>query len=229
MFKEKELIIFDIDRTIYNGSFGNDFIFYLVSKQIISSKIIPLIGFEIGNYFAKSKSYDVAVSEILNALSNELDGLSTKLIENEVKNFIKINHHKFYDFAYELPKIYSDKYDFLIVSLEPDFIVKEISIHLGIPNSLGNKFEIQNNKFASGNKVITNKLEMLKKSDFNKKFLLATFGDSESDFELLQNSEYPFLVEPTPYMIEISKDQNFKVINPETATLEFKKIPNLSL
>lgn len=224
MFKEKELVIFDIDRTTYDGSFGNDFIFHLVSKQIISSKILSLIGFEIGSYGLKNKTYDEAVSEILRSLSHELSSLSYKKVNEEVEKFIKINHHKFFDFAYELPKIYSNKFDFLIVSLEPDFIVEKIAKHLNIPNYMGNVFPYEFGKFQKVEDFQTNKLNMLRNSMFKNKYLFATFGDSESDFELLQNSQNAFLINPTPKMSEISKEQNFIITNPRTATIEFEKI-----
>jgi len=38
--KDKDLIIFDIDRTIYDGSIGQDFIIELVNERIISPKIL---------------------------------------------------------------------------------------------------------------------------------------------------------------------------------------------
>lgn len=228
MFKEKELVIFDIDRTTYNGSFGNDFIFHLVSKQIISSKIIPLIGFEIGSYGFKNKSYNEAVCEILRSLSYELDGQSYNKIQKEARDFILLNHHKFYDFAYELPKLYGDKFDFLIISLEPDFIVHEIANHLKIKNYIGNTLPHSFHKFIKTDKFLTNKLDMLRNSEFKNKYLVASFGDSESDFELLQNSQHSFLVNPTPTMEEYSKDESFIKVKPENATIEFKKILNLS-
>ena len=52
----KQLVIFDLDRTIYNGSLGQDFILHLATKQLISPKIINLFSnYLIYNYNASSK------------------------------------------------------------------------------------------------------------------------------------------------------------------------------
>jgi phosphoserine phosphatase len=70
--KEKDLIIFDIDRTIYDGSIGQDFIIELVNERIISPKILASLSFELLEYELDLQNYNKTVSDALKLLANEL-------------------------------------------------------------------------------------------------------------------------------------------------------------
>jgi phosphoserine phosphatase len=204
----KQLVIFDLDRTIYNGSLGQDFIIHLASKQLISPKIISELSFALVEFETEIVSYEETVSTVLNYLSKELVGKDFKLINQEAQNFVATNHHKFYDYSLELPKLYP-QFEFIILSLEPEFLLKHVADMLKIKYFIGNKFNHSSISFTSNTKITTDKIELFDKSEFKSSKILAAFGDSESDFEILNRAQYKFIINPSKKLLEKAKDLNF--------------------
>lgn len=220
---KKPLVVFDIDRTIYDGSVGEDFILNLCNHGLIDSKILTLLGLELLEYQTSVQDYQEAVKNVLSLLDKQLKGIEKSTIEKEVSNFIKSNHYKFYDYIFEITNIFGKEYDFLLLSLEPDFLVKEISKFLKIKNFVGN--EIEGKKTFSGNsKIITSKKELFENSIYSKNEILAYFGDSENDIELLEKAHLQFVINPTPKLLEyINQHDTVQVITEKTAYNTFSK------
>jgi phosphoserine phosphatase len=204
----KQLVIFDLDRTIYNGSLGQDFILHLATKQLISPKIISELSVALLEFETEIVSYEETVSTVLNYLGKELVGKDFKLINQEAKNFVSINHHKFYDYCLELPRLYP-QFEFVILSLEPEFLLKHVADILKIKNFIGNKFNHSSITFLSNTKITTDKIELFEKSEFKSYKILAAFGDSESDFEILSKAQYKFIINPSKKLLEKTKDLDF--------------------
>jgi phosphoserine phosphatase len=215
----RQLIVFDLDKTIYNGSLGQDFILYLVSKQLISPKIISNLSITLVEYETEILSYEKTVSTVLNYLAKELEGKDFEIINKEAKNFVYINHSKFYDYAIELPKLYP-QYEFLLLSLEPEFLLKHVADLIKVPNYIGNKFKHDKKIFTKDFKITTNKIELFNESKFQHMELLAAFGDSESDFEILNKAKHKFLINPSQKLLEQSKGLGF--IQPEIGLVYHK-------
>lgn len=204
----KQLIIFDLDRTIYNGSLGQDFIIHLATKQLISPKIITELSVVLVEFETEIVSYEQTVSTVLNYLANELIGKDFELINQEAKNFVSMNHHKFYDYSLELPKLYP-QFEFVILSLEPEFLLEHVAEMLKIKNFIGNKFNHTSSTFINNFKITTNKIELFENSEFKGNKILAAFGDSESDFEILSQAQYKFIINPSKKLLEKTKDLDF--------------------
>jgi len=221
--KDKDLIIFDIDRTIYDGSIGQDFIIELVNERIISPKILAELSFEMLEYELETQSYSKTVRDALNMLSKELEGKDVKKVQEVASKVIQYNHYKFYDYIFEIPTLFKD-FDFLIISLEPQILVSEISKYLKIPNYLSNEFKIEGLKITTGTKIETDKLSILENSEFKNRKIIAAFGDSENDLNILNKSKLKIVINPTTKLLEkIQKDKSFKIVNPKLAYDEFKK------
>lgn len=218
----KDLIIFDLDRTIYNGSIGQEFIIHLVSKNFISPKIIAQLTTLLVEYESEVLNYEETVKKILYFLAQELVGTEFETIRLEAENFIKANHFKFYDFAFELPKVYQE-FDYLILSLEPDFLVEEVCKIIGIENAVGNKFS-HNNKFDTNYKITTDKLQLLNSSKFSNYSIFAAFGDSISDYEILKKAKHPIMVNPDGRLKKIGDEENFISSDPKIMYEIFKKL-----
>lgn len=221
--KQKDIIIFDIDRTIYDGSIGQDFIVELVNEGIISPKILASLSFELLEYELDLQNYSKTVSDALRTLASELKGKDTEKIKEVAQRVIQYNHYKFYDYVFEMPTLFKD-FDFVLVSLEPQFLVSEISAYLKIPNFICNEFNEKNGKILETKKILTNKIELLETSEFQNRNIISAFGDSENDYEILKKAKLKMVINPTPTLYEkIKSNQDFKITNPKIATDEFKK------
>lgn len=220
---EKDLIIFDIDRTIYDGSIGQDFIIELVNEGVISPKILATLSLELIEYELEVQNYSKTVRDALLYLSTELHEKNLKKVKEVVKKVITLNHYKFYDYIYEIPQIYKE-FDFALLSLEPQILVSEIAKHLNIPNYICNEFPNNKNFIQKTTQIETNKLTLLEKSEFKDRKILAAFGDSENDIGILNKSKLKIVINPTPNLIKlIENNEEFKVSSSKDAFEIFKK------
>jgi phosphoserine phosphatase len=221
--KTKDIVIFDIDRTIYDGSIGQDFIIELVNQRIISPKILAQISFEMLEYELDIQGYNKTVKDALSVLSKELEGKDEKVIQEIATKVIQYNHYKFYDYVFEIPTLFKE-IDFLIISLEPQILVSEIAKYLKIPNYLSNEFKIKDSKIIAGTKIETDKVALLENSVFKNRNIIGAFGDSENDLNILNKAKLKIAINPTPNLLKkIQNDKSFKIINPKVAYDEFKK------
>lgn len=216
----KELVIFDIDRTIYDGSIFLDVSLELINKNIISPKFLSKIGFEYFTYQTGFESYDELVLDCLEAFHFEVKEIDLNVLMSVVKETIYKNHHKFRPFVFECVK--NKDFDYLIISLEPDFITQEVAKFLRIPNFLSNIF-VENGKILREIKVKTDKKRMLEESPFQDQFINMAFGDSESDFEILRYSKKRFVLNPTIKLSNLIQNrEGYKIATSEEIILDLK-------
>ncbi len=218
----KKLVIFDIDRTIYDGSVFLDFSLHLVQKNLISPKILSSLGFEFVTYQTGFESYDELVRDCLNYFFEEVKNIQPDIIKNEFKECLFKNHHKFYDYVFKTINNYPE-YEYLLVSLEPDFIVKEIASFLRIENYLANKF-LNNGEYLDKPELVFNKYYLLENSKFTGIKPFSVFGDSESDLPLLELAQNKFVINPTTVLYKQISSSDYHILNHETIFDEVKKI-----
>lgn len=217
-----KLVIFDIDRTIYDGSVFLDFSLHLVQKNIISPKFLSSIGFEFVSYQTGFESYDELVKDCLNYFYEEVKNISPEILKRELKECLFKNHHKFYDFVFKILQNYPN-YDYLIISLEPDFIVEEVAKFLKIPNFESNEF-ITNSELTTKLDLIFDKEILFNRTKYKNQIPYACFGDSESDLKLLLISEYKFVINPTS---KLQKELSNQKINFYNASNIFENIQKI--
>jgi phosphoserine phosphatase len=221
--KDKKIIILDIDRTIYDGSIGQDFIIELVNQNLISPKILADLSFELLEYELDIQTYAKTVRDSLTLLSSQLDKKDYDKVKEVAKNVIMYNHYKFFDYVFEIPKVFKD-FDFVLLSLEPQILVKEIAEYLKIPNYICNEFPITNNIISKAPSIIIDKKELLEKSPFSSRNVIAAFGDSENDLPILEQAQLKIVINPTPNLLTKIQDKpNYHITNPKLAYDEFKK------
>ena len=221
--KEKDLVIFDIDRTIYDGSIGQDFIIELVNEGLVSPKILASLSIELLEYELDIQAYNKTVKDALQILSNELINCDVKAVKEVAKKVLILNHYKFYDYIFEIPQLFKD-FDYTLLSLEPQILVEEISEYIKIPNIICNEFKYNQHKMLGNNFIETNKLNLLEKSKFNERKIIAAFGDSENDLGILNKANLKFVINPTPNLIKlITTNQDFIISNSKDVFENFKK------
>jgi len=217
----KKLVIFDIDKTIYDGNLYEDIIFHLLSKNLISDNILPTASKEFLELKLNLESYEEFILDLLKKLKESIDPKNTAEILRETKFIIQTNKGKFRDFAFEIPKLFP-QFEYLIISLEPHFVVGEVASLLKIPNYLSNHVDISSKHQP---KYQVDKFEMLKNSKFSEYDVFATFGDSELDYTLLLEASHKFVFNPTSSLKDlIEGDPDFKITDPAHTTNIFKSI-----
>ena len=217
-----KLVIFDIDRTIYNGSIFLDYSLHLIQKNLISPKFLSSIGFEFVTYQTGFESYDELVRDCLNYFFEEIKTINPETLKKELKECILKNHHKFYDFSFLTTQNYPN-YDYLIISLEPEFIVEEVAKLIKIPNYVCNKF-MGEGKFLSKPNLIFDKEILLNQTKFKDHVPFATFGDSESDLKLLLKAENMFVINPTSNLQKELKSKQHTFYNPDNIFENISKV-----
>lgn len=220
---KKPIIMLDIDRTIYDGSIGEDFILNLSTQGIIGPKIVAVLGLELIEYEISLSSYSETVLKVLSTLEKELKGKEVNKLKKDVKKFIESNHYKFYDYVYEISKIFEKEYEVVLCSLEPEFLVSEIAKHLKIKHFICNTFN-SNKVFLGDSKITSSKKELFEKSIYKNHKIFAYFGDSENDYEMFKLAENKFVINPTLSLInKINNDPRFININEKNAFQNFSK------
>jgi len=222
----RNLIVFDIDRTIYDGSIFLDFSLHLIQKDLISPKFLSLVGFEYVTYQTGFESYDELVRDCLNYFFDEVKNIPPQTLKLEMRECLFKNHHKFFDFVFEILRDYPE-YNYMLISLEPEIVTKEVANFLKIENFACNHFLNQKNFLAKPN-LIFNKLTLFKNSKFGNEVPFAVFGDSESDLELLKLSENRFIINPTSTLQKIVMNEklNYKFSDQISVKEEIKSIFN---
>lgn len=220
--KEKDLIIFDIDRTIYDGSIGQDFIIELINEGLISPKILANLSLELLEYELDLQTYSKTVRDALISLAYELNNQPIEKVREVAQKTIQYNHYKFYDYIFEIPKVFKD-FDYVLLSLEPQILVSEIANYLKIPNYICNQFNTSNEKILRTEKIVTNKLDLFINSSFKDRKIITAFGDSENDLPILEQASLKIVVNPTPNLYnKINQDRKFIIANTKTIYDTFK-------
>lgn len=207
----KKIIIFDIDRTIYNGNIFIDFVLHLIWKRKISYKIILKIAAEFLTYKTGFETYEELVVDCLGGFYFVTKDISQDDLKKELKACLIKNNHKFYNFAFEIPKLYPT-HEVLIVSLEPEYIVEVVANFLKIKSFLGN----QNLKIS--------KFQIFKNSIYSEIKIDSCFGDSEADYELFKHASFKYAINPTSKLSKLIalKELPIQVVSPIDAIVSFK-------
>lgn len=204
-----KLVIFDIDRTIYNGSIFLDLSLQLVQKEIVSPKFLSSLGFEFFTYQTGFESYDQLVRDCLNYFHDEIKFLDPNDLIKETKECLFKNNHKFYDYFNKTLKNYP-RYNYMLISLEPDFIVNEVANFFKIQNFASNKF-IEKESFAKDLNLIFNKNTLISHTKFKDVQPFAVFGDSESDLPILEKANHKFIINPTSNLQKLVTEKNLNL------------------
>lgn len=186
----KKAIIYDFDKTIYNGETSIDFmIFFLKKKPILIFKFLFfsfLILFNL-NSLTKTKNLFFKV-------------LKDNEIKEEVKEFWKKNSNKFFPYFKDEIKKNKKEADLLIlISASPDFLLQEIYKELGFDILIATKYNNNYNMVSKNckNKEKVNRLKLL--GDFD---VIAFYSDSISDKPLYDIAKKKFTINKKGEILE---------------------------
>lgn len=210
------LVLFDLDHTLLTGDSEEAWVRYLkdigwLSKEFLQKKI------QFDQDYNKGKLNTFSYSSFL---LEPLTGRTLQEIDNLVKPFAAKVVEDYSDSLTQ--KLIQDhsKDKCLLVSATLSFIVKEISILLGLKTFFGTEAEVNNKAYTGVLKGIPNfseeKVRRVKEwsrlERFPKGQDIFAYSDSIYDLPLLEFSDHPRPVNPDKTLRGISSKRGWKII-----------------
>ncbi len=218
----KELVIFDIDKTLVDGQSQKRFLRYLLAAKRVKLtfflKLIPwFVLYELGLLRDPKKPMRYAYSFLKGKSVQEISGITRDFFERDLKNHI-------YPEAVELIKEHQDAgREVILVSNSAELIVKDIADYLGVSQYICTKLETVDGKYTGEIKDIMyghRKAEAINKFADNHHLDLGVawaYGDHASDRQLLSLVKHPVAVNPSPTLMATAKKSHWQ-------TMKFKDI-----
>ena len=195
----KKLVLFDIDRTLAEGSIGVLFVNYLFKKNLFSKKCYIEINnaIELNN---KGKiSYQKRGEIIIKNWAEGFKGYNRNDLISLAKDYFKNEHYKkVYSGAKELIKFLREK-DYYVVGISRAFeeCLIPLKEYLNISLIIGTKFEYKNetytgnlmNKMWKAGAKERELMNVFKITNLTTEGSMA-FGDTKDDYYMLAYSEF---------------------------------------
>ena len=174
----KNIIVYDFDKTIYNGETSTDFMLFFLKRN---TKYIIRIFNALYSLFYYKKNLKKS-KEIFFKI---LNGLDIKFLKEEINEFWKVKKDKIFSWVYD--EIFENKKiadELILISATPSIFLDGISKELGFDKLLSTEFEnlneVFNSKIIGANCKGEEKVRRLNNyiSDYN---ILKFYSDSMSD------------------------------------------------
>ena len=174
----KNIIVYDFDKTIYNGETSTDFMLFFLKRN-------PKYIIRIFNALYSLVYYKKNLKKSKEIFFKILNGLDIKFLKEEINEFWKVKKDKIFSWVYD--EIFENKKiadELILISATPSIFLDGISKELGFDKLLSTKFENLNEVFNS--KIIGANCKGEEKgrrlnnyiSDYN---ILKFYSDSMSD------------------------------------------------
>ncbi|MDF2865562.1 MAG: polysaccharide biosynthesis protein GtrA [Clostridia bacterium] len=178
----EDLIVYDFDKTIYDGDSTLNFYFFCLLNNIFLVRYIPsqIIAFILYKLKIKNKLY------FKQKFFGFLGGI--KNIDKQVSDFWKLNEKK-------IKKWYINKghENDVIISASPEFLLKYIFDKIEINKLIATDVDKKSGVFNSPNCYGEEKVNRMNKQ-FGKFKIKEFYSDSISDIHLAKLAEYSYLV-----------------------------------
>ena len=174
----KNIIVYDFDKTIYNGETSTDFMLFFLKRN-------PKYIIRIFNALYSLVYYKKNLKKSKEIFFKILNGLDIKFLKEEINEFWKVKKDKIFSWVYD--EIFENKKiadELILISATPSIFLDGISKELGFDKLLSTKFEnlneVFNSKIIGANCKGEEKVRRLNNyiSDYN---ILKFYSDSMSD------------------------------------------------
>ena len=174
----KNIIVYDFDKTIYNGETSTDFMLFFLKRN-------PKYIIRIFNALYSLFYYKKNLKKSKEILFKILNGLDIKFLKEEINEFWKVKKDKIFSWVYD--EIFENKKiadELILISATPSIFLDGISKELGFDKLLSTEFEnlneVFNSKIIGANCKGEEKVRRLNNyiSDYN---ILKFYSDSMSD------------------------------------------------
>ena len=177
----KELMVFDFDKTIYNGDSTVNFYLYCLKKNVTLLRYLPIQLYGAVLYYCQIKSKEYFKEKYFAFLKG------IEKVEEEVKKFWEKEKKKI------KRELLENKENVVIISASPEFLLEPICKELKVEKLIATKVDKKTGKFMSKNCHDKEKVERLNK-EYDDYKIKEFYSDSKSDQYLAQISEKSFLV-----------------------------------
>ena len=174
----KNIIVYDFDKTIYNGETSTDFMLFFLKRN-------PKYIIRIFNALYSLVYYKKNLKKSKEIFFRILNGLSIEFLKEEINEFWKVKKDKIFSWVYD--EIFENKKiadELILISATPSIFLDGISKELGFDKLLSTEFEnlneVFNSKIIGANCKGEEKVRRLNNyiSDYN---ILKFYSDSMSD------------------------------------------------
>lgn len=226
----KNLALFDIDKTIYNGYTIFPLTEFQKQHNLISKSCLNSLYLDLDKYKNNKINYETFIANLLIHWAEGLKNIKYKDILKNTSNFFNQDNNIYSYFPKFISK-YSKTYDIYLITGEPSFIPKIISEKYKLDGYKSSEFEIVDEKFSGKVKNFlatkNQKQEAMKKylSNYSDKNSIA-FGDSDGDIEILNQVEFPVCINPSGELKNHAQKNNWTISTPEKVDFLLTKLLN---
>ena len=225
----KKLALFDIDRTVAEGSIGVLLVQHLMKKGLFPKKDYQRITKAIKLNDAGKINFTKRGELIIKSWANGLKGLSKSQIEREAREFFETKHKKeVYPGARQLVE-YLKRKNYFVVGISRAFeeVLEPLGKYLKLNHVVGTRFEYKNG-ICTGNvlnqmwKPGAKEKELMNifSSENLTTYESMAFGDTEDDYYMLKFVEYPITVNANKKLEKIATQKYWPIYNDLSLLLE---------
>ena len=175
------LNVFDFDKTIYDGDSSIDIYIYLLKRNILLIRYLPIQLFGLIVYCLKIKPKEYFKQKYFSFLNG------VKNIDVIIKDFWNENEKKI---NYN---ILEGKENIVVISASPEFLLEPICKNIGVKKLIATQVDKVTGKFLSKNCYGKEKVERLN-NEYKDYVINEFYSDSTSDIYLAEISNKSFLV-----------------------------------
>ena len=139
----KKIIVYDFDKTIYNGETSTDFMLFFLKRN-------PRYIIRICNVLYSLFYYKKDLKKSKEIFFRILNGVNIEFLKEEINEFWKVKKEKIFSWVYD--EILENKKvadELILISATPSIFLEKISKELGFDKLLATEFENTNKLFDS--------------------------------------------------------------------------------
>jgi len=216
MLEARNVVLFDIDRTAYDGFLLLPLVEQQARDGIINTSSHQDIIELLNQYEAGTLAYSEMVQNVLLQFARALEGKSVQEVTNHTEEYLRNDGNKFYPYVGKVIELLASSHDSYFVTAEPQFVSEATQEIFGATGSISTMFSVDRGKFTG---MIDSALSSSQhKADAINLILTEhilegsfAFGDSEGDIHMLAGVEYPVCVNPTAGLLETAQTRNWFV------------------
>lgn len=139
----KKIIVYDFDKTIYNGETSTDFMLFFLKRN-------PKYIMRLCNVLYSLFYYKKDLKKSKEIFFRILNGVNIEFLKEEINEFWKVKKDKIFSWVYnEILENKKVSDELLLISATPSIFLEKISKELGFDKLLATEFENTNKLFDS--------------------------------------------------------------------------------
>ncbi len=217
--------LLDWDNTLRKGYTLFTWLDYLIDIGIVESVVRQEVDYYIEEYKKEKISHDQLAKDACDVFAKSIKGMKKSILERQIKDYMCEDSTKLYGFTQEIFDVLNEnKILPIIISGAPSDILERYHMIFNIYKIYGFVAEVENDRFSgkvSYNYGYNKSLKVEEICNKMGKIPKIAFGDSVSDFEMLNKAEKSIIV------CENEKYSKFKadgIIKQDMSSLEVRRL-----